>query len=81
MAWVRTIEPEDAEGELKAEYERAIGRAGRVANVLKISSLHPTALKRWVQLYQAVMFKTEPLSRSERELVATVVSQENGCHY
>ena len=81
MAWIRTIEPEDADGPLKDEYDRATQRAGRVANVLKISSLHPQALKRWVQLYEAVMFRASPLSRTEREMVATVVSQENGCHY
>ena len=75
------MEPEDAEGVLKEEYDRAIRRAGGVANVLKISSLHPQALRRWVQLYEAVMFKATPLSRTERELVATVVSQENHCRY
>ena len=81
MAWIHTIEPEDAEGPLKEEYDRAVIRAGGVSNVLKVSSLNPEALSCWVALYKAVMFGPSPLSRAERELVATVVSQENSCHY
>ncbi|KAB2965866.1 MAG: hypothetical protein F9K16_00840 [Thermoanaerobaculia bacterium] len=33
------------------------------------------------RLYRGLMFGASPLSRSERELVATVVSRTNGCHY
>ncbi len=81
MAWIRTIELDEADGDLRAEYEAATRRSGRISNVLKISSLNPKTLTAWVELYKSVMFAPSPLSRSERELVATVVSQENGCHY
>lgn len=81
MAWIHTIDPDDAEGALREEYDEARRRAGRVAHVLRLSSLHPAVLNRWVELYKEVMFGPSPLTRSERELVATVVSAENGCHY
>lgn len=81
MAWIRTIEPEDADGPLREEYDRAFQRAGYVANVLKISSLAPETLRRWVDLYLEVMYGPSSLSRAERELAAVVVSQVNACHY
>lgn len=81
MAWIHTIDPDDAEGPLREEYDEARRRAGRVAQVLRLSSLNPAVLTRWVQLYKDVMFGPSPLARYERELVATVVSAENECHY
>ena len=41
MAWIKMIEAGDAAGDLKAEYDRAIGRAGKVFNILKVQSLNP----------------------------------------
>jgi len=81
MAWIETIEPDDATGRLREEYERASRRAGRVAGVLKISSLAPDILGRWVDVYLAVMFGPSSLTRVERELAAVVVSHANDCHY
>ena len=81
MAWIETISPDDAEGPLKKEYDEAITRSGGVANVVSLSSLNPAALSAWVGVYKAVMYGPSPLERYERELVATVVSQENECRY
>ena len=81
MAWIETISPDDAEGPQKKEYDEAITRSGGVANVVSLSSLNPAALSAWVGVYKAVMYGPSPLERYERELVATVVSQENNCHY
>jgi alkylhydroperoxidase family enzyme len=81
MAWIESIPPEVAEGALKKEYDEAITRSGAVANVVSLSSLNPGALSAWVGVYKAVMYGPSPLERYERELVATVVSQENECRY
>jgi len=81
MAWIRQIEPDDAEGLLADEYAEAVRRAGRVHGVIKVSSLNAPVLSAWVEVYKRLMFGPSPLSRAERELVATVVSVENGCHY
>ena len=81
MAWIETIPPEAAEGLLKKEYDEAVARSGGVANVVSLSSLNPESLAAWVGVYKAVMYGPSPLERYERELVATVVSQENNCHY
>ena len=81
MPHLRLTEVEDATGTLKDEYEAAIGRAGKVFNIVKAMSLRPAVLGRSIELYKGIMFGTSSLSRQERELLATVVSRENDCHY
>jgi len=81
MAYIEMIEPEEASGALKTEYETAIKRAGRVFNILKVQSLNADTLRASMQLYLATMHRPSGLSRAERELLATVVSQVNNCFY
>jgi alkylhydroperoxidase family enzyme len=66
---------------LKKEYDAAVGRAGKVYNIVKAMSLRPSVLRRSMELYKGIMFGSSGLSRQERELLATVVSRENDCHY
>ena len=81
MPHLRLIEVDEATGPLKAEYEAAIGRAGKVFNIVKAMSLRPSVLRCSMELYKGIMFGSSGLSRQERELLATVVSRENDCHY
>jgi len=81
MAWIKTVEPGEATGELKAEYKKAVLRAGKVFNILKVQSLNPAALHASMELYLTTMFGPSGLSRAERELLATVVSWANHCFY
>jgi alkylhydroperoxidase family enzyme len=81
LAWIETIPEEDAEGRLSEAYRRISGSSGGVANILKIQSLHPEAVRDHFSFYRTIMFGKSPLSRAEREAVAVVVSLENECHY
>ncbi len=81
MAWIKMVEPEKAGGELKAEYEQAVKRAGKVFNILKVQSLNPLTLRASMQMYLATMYGPSGLSRAEREMLATVVSWANRCFY
>ncbi len=81
MAWVKMIEPEEATGELQAEYDKAIRRAGKVFNILKVQSLNPGTLRASMGLYLATMYGRSGLSRLDREMLATVVSCVNRCFY
>ncbi len=81
MAWIKMVEPAEAEGELKAEYEQAVQRAGKVFNILKVQSLNPASLHASMQMYLATMYGPSGLSRAEREMLATVVSWANHCFY
>jgi uncharacterized peroxidase-related enzyme len=81
MAWIKIIEPEQAEGDLKSEYERAIQRAGKVFNILKVQSLNPRTLRASMEMYLAAMYGDSELARAEREMLATVVSSANHCFH
>jgi alkylhydroperoxidase family enzyme len=81
MAWIRQIRIDEATGLLKRELEAAMARAGRVWNIVQIMSLNPRVMKASMDHYGALMFAPSPLSRVQRELLATVVSAELSCHY
>ena len=82
MAWIATVAPATATGLLKRLYTEAVKRTGKVFNVLRLQSLRPQVLQRSTELYLEVMHsRASPLSRAQREMIATVVSQANGCHY
>ena len=46
MPHLRLIDVDEATGLLKEEYDAAIGRAGKVFNIVKSMSLRPGVLKR-----------------------------------
>ena len=81
MPYIRLIEEAEADGLLAEEYDAAVERAGKVFNILKAMSLRPAVLRASIVLYREIMFGESGLSRKERELLATVASAEQGCHY
>jgi len=82
MAWIELTPPEQATGLLKQLYNAALKRAGRVYNVIRLQSRRPKVLRASTQLYMEIMMAPDsPLSRAQREMIATVVSRTNGCFY
>jgi alkylhydroperoxidase family enzyme len=81
MAHIRLIEESEATGEVKAHYDAAVKRAGKVFQIVKSMSPNPRVLSASMRLYSEVMKGSSPLSRTQRELLATVVSRANDCYY
>ena len=81
MPWIRQVPIEAATGLLKREFDAALRRAGRVWHIVHIMSLNPEAMRDSLRLYGTLMFGESPLSRVQRELLATVTSAELECHY
>jgi uncharacterized peroxidase-related enzyme len=81
MAYIRLMDEGEAEGMLAEEYDAATKRAGKVFNILKAMSLSPGVLRASIALYREIMFGESGLSRQERELLATVTSAAQNCHY
>ena len=79
--YIRLVGEGEAEGQLKEDYDAAIERAGKVFNIVKAMSLRPAVLRASMALYREIMFGESGLSRRERELLATVASAEQSCHY
>ena len=81
MPWIKQISVDEATGLLKTQFEAAVGRAGRVWNIVHIMSLNPEAMQASIEFYRVVMFGEGPLTRVQREMLATVVSAELHCYY
>ena len=82
MSWIKTVPDDEATGLLGKLYGEAVRRAGRVFNIIRIQSPRPRVLRSSTMLYREVMFSDENgLTRAQRELIATVVSRANDCHY
>lgn len=81
MAWIRTISYQESTGKLRQEYDKAIRRAGRVFNIVRIMGLKPTQLQRSIDFYITLMHGPSNLSRAQREMLAVLVSKTNHCHY
>ena len=82
MAWIRVVRPGEAEGLLRQLYNAAVKRAGKVYNIISIQSLRPKVLSSSTRTYLEIMHSPESgLTRAQREMIATTVSQVNDCHY
>jgi alkylhydroperoxidase family enzyme len=81
MPWIEQIPFEEADGLLKEQLDAAMERAGRVWHILHVMSLNPEAMRDTIDFYRTVMMGESPLSRAQREMLATVVSAELECHY
>ena len=50
-------------------------------NILRIHGLHSRVMRLHFDLYIEVMHRTSPLTRAQREMIGTMVSAINRCHY
>ena len=81
MAWIKVISQAEATGLLKKQYDAALKRASKIWNIVSIMGLNPHAMRDSMRFYKTIMFGEYPLSRSQREMLATVVSSVNNCTY
>lgn len=82
VAWIETVDEGDAEGEVAAAYKEAgDSKTGEVDHIMKVHSLHPQSMLDHEYLYRTLMYGKGPLKRPQREMIATVVSALNHCHY
>ena len=50
-------------------------------NILRIHGVHSRVMRLHYDLYIELMRRPGPLTRVQREMLATAVSAANGCHY
>jgi alkylhydroperoxidase family enzyme len=81
MPWIKQIPINEATGLLKTEFDKALKRAGRVWHIVHMMSLNPSILRDSIGLYISIMMGASPLTRTQREMLAVVVSFENHCYY
>jgi alkylhydroperoxidase family enzyme len=93
MAWIRTIPLSEADEQLRGavEAQRALYPieyatpaqpvAGDAPGIVASHSLIPDALYHAFSTFGALMSPDLPLGRREHEMIATMVSVTNRCHY
>ena len=81
MAWIRTVNEDDATGIVKKYYDSSKRSWGGVDNIIKAHSLNTSALRSLMTFYNGVMHGDGELSLTQREMIAVTVSQVNECHY
>lgn len=53
----------------------------KIGNILKVQSLKPETMLQHARFYRSLMFGKSKLSRSQKEMIAVVVSAANFCEY
>lgn len=81
MPWIEQVPIDKASGLLKKLFDDTMKRAGRVWHIVHIMSLNPRAMRDSMSFYGTIMMGESPLSRAQREMLATVVSAELDCFY
>ena len=83
MPWILNEPPARATGPIAILYERIrlLSPTGRISNFWQVYGSDTRALEKLYELYQAIMDDPAPLTPSQADLVAMVVSATNGCGY
>lgn len=90
MAWIKTIPFNRADKKLRDAFrgpiamfppEYAMPTSENEESVLSTHALIPDALFHAFSTFGALMSPDLPLSRKDHEMIATVVSIKNDCHY
>ncbi len=81
MSRIKVIQENEATGRLSEIYNEIIQKRGKLAEVHKIQSLRPESIVKHMELYLEIMFTKSELSRPDREMMAIIVSVNNGCEY
>lgn len=81
MPYIKIIDENNAEGELKEVYSEIKKTRGKLSNIMKIHSLQPDTMLKHLDLYKSIVFGKSNLSRELKEMIAVVVSVCNKCEY
>ncbi|MGB0953043.1 MAG: peroxidase [Planctomycetota bacterium] len=81
MAWIHQTSDAEATGLIAKIFEDARKRAGKVWNIVRLTSINGRMTRAHLGLYSSVMKTDSSLSPRVRETLAVVVSRANDCHY
>jgi uncharacterized peroxidase-related enzyme len=83
VSWTRQVADAEAADPLTSIYEHIRSRSSRgsVSNLWQAQGLDPNGLEGCYALYEKLMGDPAPLTPTQAELLAVVVSATNGCTY
>ncbi len=80
-SWFPVPEEADLPDGLRGLFAKAREKLGFVPNVFRVWAFRPERLSAWFTHFRSLHEPSENLSAADRELIAVVVSQANGCLY
>jgi uncharacterized peroxidase-related enzyme len=80
-SWFPVPEEETLPEGLRKLFAKARESLGFVPNVFRVWAFRPEHLSAWFQHFRSLHEPTENLGAADREMIAVVVSQTNGCLY
>jgi len=81
-AWIRMIQPMDADGKLRETYDKVMSPHGTIDNVMKVHSLQPKTMLGHLELYKSILHNPDmTLPAWFLEVVASYTSVINNCNY
>lgn len=81
MAWIPTVSEDQATGKVAEIYSEIRKTFPAVPNVMKAFSQRPELLSQVREVAMTATFGGSRLTRPQEEMIATVVSSLNRCHY
>ncbi len=93
MAWIKTVNFSDADEKLvdymrrmrqtlPPEYATPAPKASKSGeSIVETHTLIPDAMYHAFMTMSSLMVDDLPLSRRQQEMIATIVSEKNDCHY
>ena len=81
MSYIKTIDQNDATGQLKSIYDNLTDSVGMIPSIVKAQSLRPDLLEPLLDFLGALMMTEHGLSKTTKELIAAYVSKINSCEY
>lgn len=75
------VEPADLPDDLRERIEAIAERSGFVPNVFRALAHRPAELRAFMDYHDALMERSDGLSKAERELVVVATSGANSCTY
>lgn len=80
-SWFPVPEESELPERLRGLFAKSRERLGFVPNVFRVWAFRPERLSAWFEHFRSLHVPTEGLGAADRELIAVVVSQANGCLY
>ena len=80
-SWFPVPDESELPERLRGLFAKSRERLGFVPNVFRVWAFRPERLSAWFEHFRSLHVPTEGLGAADRELIAVVVSQANGCLY
>jgi uncharacterized peroxidase-related enzyme len=80
-AWISAPRPDQLPGEVVAEISPVSERIGFVPNVARLLAVTPSHFVGWWRYFDDLMRGPSGLTKTQREMIAVVVSAESDCPY